>query len=138
MTAIEWLWNADTYQDAYRDLNPAKVSRGQQFIKNIGESFLKGGVENFVSKTVQGFSDKLAEKATKAATKKVFGVKNTDITKTPEELAKMEDEAVQEVKDKVSNIAAIRLTQEAMKDTAAFTSKYSQAKAAYEPYKKSK
>ena len=126
------------YQDAYKDLNPTKVSRGQQFIKNLGESVLKGGVENFVSKTVQGFSDKLAEKATKAATRKVFGVKNTDITKTPDELAKMEDEAVQEVKDKISNIAAIRVTQEAMKNAEEFTSKFAQAQAAFGPYKKSK
>lgn len=126
------------YQDAYKDLNPTRVSRGQQFIKNLGESVLKGGVENFVSKTVQGFSDKLAEKATKAATRKVFGVKNTDITKTPEELAKMEDEAVQEVKDKISNIAAIRVTQEAMKNAKEFTSDFQQAQAAFGPYKKSK
>lgn len=133
------------YQDAYRDLNPTRVSRGQQFVKNLGESVLKNGVENFVGKAVQGFSDKVADKAVAAATKKLFGVKNTDLNKTPDELAKMEDDAVQDVKNKISNIAAIRVTQEAMKEKGVFTDKvsgnfnaYAQAQAAYSPYKKQK
>ena len=134
------------YKDAFNDLNPApKASRGEQFVKSLGESILKSGVENFVGKAVQGFSDKVADKAVAAATRKIFGVKNTDLNKTPEELAKMEDEAVQDVKNKISNIAAIRVTQEAMKEQGVFTDKesgkfnaYAQAQAAYSPYKKQK
>ena len=127
------------YQDAYKDLNPTRVSRGQQFVKNLGESILKGGVENFVGKAVQGFSDKVADKAVAAATKKLFGVKNTDLNKTPDELAKMEDDAVQDIKNKISNIAAIRVTQEAMKETKEFGGNaYKQAQAAFSPYKKQK
>ena len=128
------------YKDAYNDLNPTpKVSRGQQFVKNLGESILKNGVENFVGKAVQGFSDKVADKAVAAATKKIFGVKNSDLNKTPDELARMEDDAVQDIKNKIQNIAAIRVTQEAMKETKEFGGNaYKQAQAAYSPYKKSK
>lgn len=140
MAATNRMRAEKAYNDAYKDLNPSpQVSRGAQFIKNLGSSILKNGVENFVGKTVSGLTDKIAEKSVAAATKKLFGVKNTDLSKTPEELERMEDEAVQDIKNKYANIAAIRVTQEAMKNLGEFdNNSYKQAQAAFSPYKKQK
>ena len=145
MAATNRMRAEKAYNDAYKDLNPSpQVSRGAQFIKSLGSSILKNGVENFVGKTVSGLTDKIAEKSVAAATKKLFGVKNTDLSKTPEELERMEDDVVQDIKNKYANIAAIRVTQEAMKNLGEFTDKdgkahpYQQAQAAFSPYKKQK
>lgn len=140
MAATNRMRAEKAYNDAYKDLNPSpQVSRGAQFIKSLGSSILKNGVENFVGKTVSGLTDKIAEKSVAAATKKLFGVKNTDLSKTPEELERMEDEAVQDIKNKYANIAAIRVTQEAMKNLGEFeNNSYKQAQAAFSPYKKQK
>lgn len=140
MAATNRMRAEKAYNDAYRDLNPSpQVSRGAQFIKSLGSSILKNGVENFVGKTVSGLTDKIAEKSVAAATKKLFGVKNTDLSKTPEELERMEDDLVQDIKNKYANIAAIRVTQEAMKNVGEFdNNSYKQAQAAFSPYKKQK